>query len=68
MKDFKVKNGTLTTKIYDEESDLLKCSFNNDNCVQINTEGYSYITLSIENLEKLKKLIEKAEKYYDENL
>lgn len=64
----KLKNDVLTTKIYDGESDILKCVFNNDGCVEIKTKGYTHITLSLNNLETLKKLIIKAEKYYETNL
>lgn len=68
MSKLKLKNDVLTTQIFDEESDVLNCVFNNDGCVEIKTKGYTYITLSLDNLETLKKLIIKAEKYYEKNL
>jgi hypothetical protein len=58
--------GTLKTEILDEELDVLDCTFNNDGCVEINTDGYTYITLSRNNLEKLLNLIDKAEEEYEE--
>lgn len=46
-----------TVDILDDELDVLRCRFNGDDCVEINTEPYTYITLSIEHLKKLIKLI-----------
>lgn len=60
------KNEIASAEIFDAELDPLECSFNYDACVEINTDGYSHITLTLENLETLKKLIIQAEKYYDE--
>jgi len=57
--------GTAKALIVDEELDPIECVFNNDNCVQLNTDGYSYLTLSIDNLQQLIKLITKAEKHYN---
>ena len=54
----------ITSKILDAELDLLECCFNNDNCVQINTKDYKHITLDIENLFKLIKMITDAEINY----
>jgi len=66
MAKFKLKkNGTLVTEIYDGEGDPIKCSFNNDECVDINTKEYSYLSLSKENLIELIHLINKAEKKYE---
>lgn len=61
------QEGTLTAEIIDEEIDNFKCSFNNDGCVEINTEGYEYITLSIEALHRLVMLVEDAEEIYKKN-
>ncbi len=57
--------GTIHTTIYDEEMDGIECDFNYDGCVQINTDGYEYITLSPDTLRHLANLVEKAEKMYD---
>jgi hypothetical protein len=62
------ENETVTAKILDDELDILECSFNNDMCVEINTQNLTYISLSLENLETLKKLIIKAEKHYQKKL
>ena len=56
---------TATATILDIELDALECAFNYDECVVIDTEKYSYITLSLENLASLKSLILEAEDYYD---
>jgi len=60
----KDKEGTLTAEIVDEEMDTIKCKFNNDDCVELNTDDYSYITLSVSNLYELINLIETAENKY----
>ena len=60
-----IKNQIATAKIIDPELDVLKCSFNYNNCVEIDTKGYTHITLSLENLRQLKKLIIESEIYYD---
>jgi hypothetical protein len=58
------KEGTLTSTIIDDELDSIKCTFNYDGCVELDTEGYSYLSLSIANLYELINLINKAEKRY----
>jgi hypothetical protein len=58
------KDGTITTIFVDAEMDGIKCTFNYDRCVELDTKGYTYITLSIDNLYNLINLIEKAEKKY----
>ena len=60
----KDKDGTLTAEIIDAEVDIIKCRFNNDGCVELNTDDYSFITLSVTNLYNLIDLIEKAENKY----
>lgn len=59
------ENGNITTKIVDMELDILDCSFNNDDCVEINTKNYSYIVLSKEHLYQLIQLIEDSEAMYE---
>ena len=54
-----------TATILDAEWDEIKCSFNGDECVTIDTEELSYICLTIENLKKLKDLIIETEKYVE---
>jgi len=58
------KEGAIRTVIIDDELDGIECKFNYDGCVEINTEGYTYLSLSIDNLFQLASLIEKAEKMY----
>lgn len=66
MAKFKLKkNGTLAIEIYDDEGDPIKCSFNNDECVEINTKDYKYLCLSKGHLTYLIHLIDKAEKKYE---
>jgi hypothetical protein len=60
-----VSDGIAQATIVDEDIDELHCTFNNDGCVEIDTEGHTYITLSRQNLKQLKKLIDEAEKYYE---
>ena len=59
------EKGNIHTIIVDAETDGFLCKFNNDDCVEINTEGYSYITLDRSTLIQLAKLIEKADKIYE---
>ena len=54
-------DGNLTMKIVDIELDVIDCDFEWDECVTINTEGFTYIKLSIENLKTLIKAIELIE-------
>jgi len=58
------KEGAIRTVIIDDELDGIECKFNYDGCVEINTENYTYLSLSIDNLFQLASLIEKAEKMY----
>jgi hypothetical protein len=60
-----VKNGECFAKILDDELDILHCDFPGESCVNIQTEEYSYISLSVENLHLLLDLIEESEDYYD---
>lgn len=62
------KEGTLKSKILDEELDVLPLTFNNDGCVEIDTSGYTYITLSRDKLERLLNLIDQAEEEYGNKL
>lgn len=55
-----------TATIIDNELDPIHCNFNNDNCVGINTNDYSYITLSIENLYKLIDMIRQSHRIYNQ--
>lgn len=54
----------ISTTIVDCELDEYKCIFNGAEDIQINTEGYTHITLDIDKLESLILLIKKAEKMY----
>jgi len=55
----------ITTTIVDCELDEYECTFNGAEDIQINTEGYTHITLDIDTLESLIALIKKAEKMYN---
>ena len=61
-----IKDECITAQIVDIELDPIECSFHNDDCVNIDTKGYTYITLSIENLEQLIRLTYKAQEKYEE--
>lgn len=60
------EDGTIGTTIIDADTDGIHCKFNNDGCVELNTDSYSYITLDKTNLHYLMVMIEEAEKKYDE--
>jgi hypothetical protein len=63
--ELKIEDDLATAQIVDEELDLIDCTFNNDGCVQLNTKGYEYITLSADHLWQLMDLIEAAEEFYE---
>ena len=54
----------ISTTIVDCELDEYECRFNGAEDIQINTEGYTHITLDIDKLESLILLIKKAENMY----
>ena len=56
----------LKSIIVDVELDAIEVKLTNDDCVQLETDGLTYIMLSTENLNQLKKLIEQAQKFYNE--
>jgi hypothetical protein len=56
-----VKGDEHTATILDAETDLIKCSFNGSNDVQLDTSKYKYITLTYENLHVLLGLIDESE-------
>lgn len=60
-----IEDEVATAKVFDAELDVLDCSFNNDDSVHINTDGFSFITLDSNNLELLSKLIFDAKEYYE---
>lgn len=57
----KVEDEVTTAIIIDMELDPFECSFYNDDCVEINTEEFTHITLSKDDLYRLIDLIEEAE-------
>ncbi len=57
-------DGNATAKILDAELDVVECSFNNDECVEIDTSKFTYLTLTLENLHSLISLIDEAEDHY----
>ena len=60
-----IKNGIcVTATLFDLELDELQLSFDYSQSVNINTENFTYITLSIQNLYDMIELIEKSELYY----
>ena len=56
----------LKSIIVDVELDAIEVKLTNDDCVQLETDGLTYIMLSTENLNQLKKLIKEAQKFYNE--
>ena len=55
------EDGIPFAQIVDDELDIFDCNFNGDGCVTINTEEYTYITLSAAKLHELLRLLEEAE-------
>lgn len=62
------ENETATAQLLDAELDVLECKFNNDMCVEIDTQNLTYITLTLRNLDDLRELIYEAEKHYEKKL
>jgi hypothetical protein len=59
-----IMDNEITTTIVDCELDEYECIFNGADDIQINTEGYTHITLDINALQSLIALIKKAKKMY----
>ena len=59
-----IHKGVISTTIVDCELDPYECTFNNAGDIEINTEGYTHITLNINDLENLILLIMDAEEMY----
>lgn len=60
-----IKDEEASAKIIDAELDVFDCTFGGAEDITIRTKGYDYITLTLENIKVIKKLITEAEKYYD---
>jgi hypothetical protein len=60
-----IKDNNVSAKIVDAELDVIDCKFDYSETVMINTKGFDYIVLTLENIKTLKKLIVESEKYYD---
>tara|TARA_R100000664_G_C2700242_1_gene100852 strand:- start:135 stop:374 length:240 start_codon:yes stop_codon:yes gene_type:complete len=58
----KEKDG-YSSAIMDAELDVIQCKFYNDDCVVLNTEELTYITLTSQNLRNLLDLIEEVEEW-----
>jgi len=61
----KTSKDTIVSLINDEELDPFKVEFDGAGCIVINTNKYSYITLSADKLYYLANLIEEAEDKYE---
>ena len=57
------KKDSVTATILDADLDPIILSFHYDDCVNINTDGLKYISLTYENLYDMICLLEKAEKH-----
>tara|TARA_Y100000592_G_scaffold68592_1_gene106573 strand:- start:252 stop:491 length:240 start_codon:yes stop_codon:yes gene_type:complete len=57
-------NGNLSALIIDMELDPIRCKFNNDGGVKINTKNINFISLSRDNLIQLLNLIHESEIEY----
>ena len=57
-------NREMKAVIIDAYLDQIECEFHYDECVQINTEHLTHISLTIRNLKTLISLIKKSEKMF----
>tara|TARA_R100001015_G_C4461109_1_gene47988 strand:+ start:274 stop:516 length:243 start_codon:yes stop_codon:yes gene_type:complete len=55
-----------TSIIVDEDLDPIKCCFYGDGLVHLDIEQYSEVVLNRKNLNTLRNLLSKADKYYRE--
>jgi hypothetical protein len=60
------KASELTSIIVDEDLDPIKCYFYGDGLVHLDIEQYSEVVLNRKNLNTLRRLLSKADKYYRE--
>jgi hypothetical protein len=58
----------LKTEFLDAELDAFEVNFNYDNCATIDTNGMKYIAISRNTLIKLARLVDIADKRYEEKL
>lgn len=59
-----IKGEDISAQIIDAELDPVDCQFHNDGCVQLDTNGFSYLLLTKDNLHELIDLINKSNKEY----
>ena len=64
--ELQTNKGVANATVVDVELDKYECTFNNDLCVEIDTKEFSHITLSMENLATLERLIIQAKEYYED--
>jgi hypothetical protein len=64
---FLTEEGEVESVIVDQELDPFNVVMGGDNCIQIYSGDMDYITLSIEDLQGLIKLIRKADKLSQKN-
>jgi len=57
----KDKDGSFIASIVDVELDKIECEFHDDDCVKIDTNDYTYITLTRGNLYTLLEMIDDAD-------
>lgn len=57
----KDKNGVYSSSIVDIELDLINCKFKGEDCVELDTDTYTYVCLTRDNLYKLIDLMDEAE-------
>ena len=55
----------ITSSFTDAELDEINCEFLFDETVVIDTKDFEYITLTIENLEELIKMVKKSDKLFN---
>lgn len=53
--------GNYSAELVDAELDPFDCRFNDDGCVEIDTRGLNYLTITVDNLYTMLRLIEEVE-------
>jgi hypothetical protein len=57
---------SVTSKITDAEHDELNLEFHYDETIVIDTQNFKHISLTLENLKELIKLVEKSEEIFED--
>lgn len=64
--ELQIEGEEVFAEMLDAELDNFKCTFQNDRGIHIDTEGLTYLALSLDNLKTMENLAVKAQEYFDD--